>query len=315
VVRPATTNVPEQGNVDVPAVGAFVSPEVLTGDIFGFRQNDGARQPILKDQPMPKGVVFKVQVGAFKNEIPQELFSDMTPVMGETTASGVTRYTAGMFTTPEAAEKARAQVRERGYRDAFVVAYEDGRRIPMAQAVKAMQPLAPAVAIAPATTTGRPAAVIKPPAQAAAPVDEARVLDAYPATAEELLKQFAPPADAAAYYNDPTAAPARQVETVKGLFFTVQVGVYSKPTPLDRLFNITPLNSERTETNKIRYTTGVFLDQDRARARRDEAVGLGVKDAFITAYLNGKRIPMRDARALLQKFGPSVLADPAIETR
>jgi hypothetical protein len=104
------------------------------------------------------------------------------------------------------------------------------------------------------------------------------------------------------------------VETVKGLFFTVQVGVYSKPTALDKLFNITPLNSERTETNKIRYTTGVFLDMDKVRSRKDQAVTLGVKDAFITAYLNGKRIPMRDARALVQKFGPSVLADPALAT-
>lgn len=311
-VRAATTGAPEQGNAAALPAGAFVAPEVLTGDIFGFKEAGAAAAPIAMDAPMPKGVVFKVQVGAFKNGIPPALFSDMMPVMGETTPSGVTRYTAGLFTTPEAAQKAQALVRERGYRDAFVVAYEDGRRIPMAQAVKAMQPLAPVASAAPVVAT---APVTPPPAQAAAPVDEAQVLAAYPATAEELLKQFAPPADAAAYYNDPTAAPARQVETVKGLFFTVQVGVYSKPTPLDRLFNITPLNSERTETNKIRYTTGVFLDQERARARRDEAVGLGVKDAFITAYLNGKRIPMRDARALLQKFGPSVLADPAIETR
>ncbi len=42
---------------------------------------------------------------------------------------------------------------------------------------------------------------------------------------------------------------------------------------------------------------------------------LGVKDAVITAYLTGKRIPMRDARALINKFGPSVFADPSVITR
>jgi hypothetical protein len=141
------------------------------------------------------------------------------------------------------------------------------------------------------------------------------VLAKYPATPEQLLAQFAPPADATAYYNDPKAAPARQVETVKGLFFTVQVGVYSKPTALDKLFNITPLNSERTELQKIRYTTGVYVDMEKARARKDQSVGLGVKDAFVTAYLNGKRIPMRDARALIAKFGQAVFVDPAIITR
>ncbi|MBK8612955.1 MAG: PD40 domain-containing protein [Flavobacteriales bacterium] len=298
--------------------GGFRMPEVLSSDIFGFRAADAAPQPILKDQPMPEGVVYKVQIGAFKNDIPEELFRDMLPVMGETTASGVTRYTAGLFTTPEGAERAQKLVRERGYRDAFVVAYDDGRRISMAQARQSSTPLPAGGTVAQAApVTERPAAVIQAPltpASAVQPLDDAQVLASYPATAEDLLKQFAPPTDATAYYNDPAAAPARQVETVKGLFFTVQVGVYSKPTALDKLFNITPLNSERTETNKIRYTTGVFLDMDKVRLRKDEAVSLGVKDAFITAYLNGKRIPMRDARALLQKFGPSVLADPTIAT-
>ena len=67
---------------------------------------------------------------------------------------------------------------------------------------------------------------------------------------------------------------------------------------------------DSTESAKVRYTTGRFLDMDAARARKDEAMGLGVKDAFVTAYLNGKRIPVREATALLQQFGPSILAQP-----
>ena len=34
------------------------------------------------------------------------------------------------------------------------------------------------------------------------------------------------------------------------------------------------------------------------------------RDAFVTAYLKGKRIPTRESNALLEKFGPAILATP-----
>ncbi len=287
------------------------------------RKREGA---IPIDAPMPAGVVFKVQVGAFRKALSDEAFQDMTPLSGERTASGLVRYTAGMFTSPEAAAKASGTIRDMGYADAFVVAYVDGKRVSVDQARRVLagrpedavagipQPVrTPTPVPAPApTSTSTPTPVPQPSTTSTTPpaTGEDATLAAYPATAAEILEGFRPSTEAAAYYNDPNAAPARQVETVKGLFFTVQVGVYSKPTALDRLFNITPLNSERTETGKIRYTTGMFLSVATASVRRVEAVGLGVKDAFVTAYLNGRRIPMQEANALLARFGPSILAEP-----
>lgn len=312
----ATSAPPTAGAPAAPAMPRLLAP--LTADVFEIGAapvDESGRIPL--DVPMPQGIVFKVQVGAFRHEVPTETFKDMAPLAGEAVGNGLVRYTAGMFTSAQAAARATTQVRERGYRDAFVVAYQDGRRVPLAQAMRASSPATASVPAAQPVAEARPTPVEVRPVQpvATAELTDAEVLTKYPTTAEQLLAQFTPPPDATAYYNDPAAAPARQVETVKGLFYTVQVGVYSKPTALDKLFNITPLNSERTETNKIRYTTGVFVDMDRARARKDQTVALGVKDAFITAYLNGKRIPMRDARALVARFGQAVFADPSIVTR
>lgn len=346
-------------------------PRQLDSDIFQLRPAGERRSTAIPmDVAMPEGIVFKVQIGAFRSAVPEEAFSDMTPVMGENVGNGLVRYTAGLFTGYEHAAQAKDLVRERGYRDAFVVAYRDGVRISLAEAMREsnaelasartinpgsdvapgtpqrsstrqeqpatggertaqQQPSTEGRAPAEATTTSEPAApttatqpqgpvvsIVAPPTVAPSGVasataeDPAVVLAAYPATAEAIMATFAPPADASSYYNVPGAAPARQVETIKGLFFTVQVGVYSKPVALDKLFNITPLNSERTEAGKIRYTTGFYLDVDEARVRKDATVVLGVQDAFVTAYLNGKRIPMREARALLEKFGPAILAQP-----
>lgn len=310
----------------------FDVPAALEEDIFSLRTpGERVDARIGVDQPKPAGLVFSVQIGAFRNPIPADLFSDIVPVMGESAGGGLTRYTAGLFDDYGAADRARGQVRDRGYRDAFVVAYRDGVRITLAEALRMQATPSPAFAQEPpvrptyrsldpdtvriAAVPDSEPALIQRPSEIVQAEADTNLLQAYPSSAEAIVAQFKPAADAASYYNDPTAAPARQVEMVKGLFFTVQVGVYSKPVPLAKLFNIDPLNSERTETGKIRYTTGVFLDTERARERKDEAVTLGVKDAFVTAYLNGRRIPMVEARALLARHGSAILADPSIGTR
>ncbi len=379
---PTTRNA---GNATFSTALPFAIPEELVTDMFELRPPESrTAATIPMDARMPQGIVFKVQIGAFRNAIREEAFSDMTPVMGENTESGLVRYTAGLFTGFQQAAVAKEKVRDRGYRDAFVVAYRDGVRIPLGVAmreVREAQPLAansaPAgtqgrqsatgtVTTTPATTTQNPATVQPTPADrtaenapqgtatttrstqgtstpppttgntvlepavrattgtvppgiisvpvatpaAVTPPTAEELLAKYPTTAEAIVSAFVPQPDASAYYNVPGAAPANQVETIRGLFYTVQVGVYSKPVALDKLFNITPLNSERTETAKVRYTTGIYTDTEQARIRKDQAVGLGVKDAFITAYLNGKRIPMQEAAALLQQFGPAILAQP-----
>jgi len=313
--------------LDAPST--FRMPDELVEDVFLLNEVTARREEAIPmDMELPSGIVFKVQIGAFRKPVPQEAFSDMTPVMGETVGNGLVRYTAGLFTGAEGALAAKDLVRERGYRDAFVVAYRDGKRIPLGEAMRATQQTAQAASpirvrgaseepaariVESPVPAAPPAIVIKQPVaavQGSAADDDAAILARYPTSAQQIVEAFVPSTEAAAYYNVPGAAPAKQVETIKGLFFTVQVGVYSRPVPLDKLFNITPLNSELTETAKVRYTTGRYMDLDAARSRKDAAVGLGVKDAFITAYLNGKRIPVREATALLQQFGPAILAQP-----
>lgn len=127
------------------------------------------------------------------------------------------------------------------------------------------------------------------------------------AVVQNALETFIPPDTASSYYSDTTAAPATQVETLRGLFFSVQVGVYSKPTALDRLFNISPLNSELMEGGRIRYTSGTFETVNDANTYRNKMVRMGVPDSFVIAYFNGKRIPIQDALYLANKFGKDIM--------
>jgi hypothetical protein len=126
------------------------------------------------------------------------------------------------------------------------------------------------------------------------------------AIVENIMARFQPDDSVSSYYDDPQAAPAEQVEKMLGLFYTVQVGVYSKPTQLDRIYNITPLNSELMDDGHIRYTSGKFDNIKSAGQYREKMVALGVRDAFVIAYFNGKRIPLEDALYLSAKFGKKV---------
>ena len=122
---------------------------------------------------------------------------------------------------------------------------------------------------------------------------------------DQAIKSFVP--KDTMYYDQKGSAPAKQVEGMIGLFFTVQVGVYSKPTQLDELFNITPLNSELMDGRRIRYTSGVFGSLEEAESYRKAVVLKGVKDAFIVAYFNGRRIPLDEGIYLRSKFGDKIV--------
>jgi hypothetical protein len=91
----------------------------------------GAQNPIPVDEQMPMGIVYTVQVGAFRNPIPNNTFNEFAPVMGQKLNNGFTRYMAGLFPDKKSATQARNESRMMGYSDAFVVVYKDGKRVGM----------------------------------------------------------------------------------------------------------------------------------------------------------------------------------------
>ncbi|MDP5076265.1 MAG: hypothetical protein NWP82_07275, partial [Flavobacteriales bacterium] len=60
------------------------------------------------------------------------------------------------------------------------------------------------------------------------------------------------------YYSDPLAVPANLIEKTEGVFFTVQVGVYGKPSRNTILNTYSDLHVEKLQNGQIRYTSGKF---------------------------------------------------------
>lgn len=81
------------------------------------------------EQPTSKGVLFKVQVGAFKNFDITKYFDRHQNFSGEVDADGTMKYTLGVFSEYWEADKFKKYMREMGVKGAWIVSYKDGKRV------------------------------------------------------------------------------------------------------------------------------------------------------------------------------------------
>jgi len=75
---------------------------------------------------------FKIQVGALRNVNLRKFdnLRDIGQIETETAEGGITKILLGSYNDHTAAEKTLSTVRNRGFRDAFIVEYLDGNRLP-----------------------------------------------------------------------------------------------------------------------------------------------------------------------------------------
>ncbi len=195
--------------------------------------------------------------------------------MAQDAGNGITRYTAGFFKTFNVANQAKTKIRSIGYSDAFVVAFYNGKRINITKA-KAMLD---GTATAPKENT-----------------------DFLPMNNNINDNTTTNTNDNTVDVNETEEVKdgiSTDVRNIDGIFYTIQVGVYSKPVTPDQLTNLTPLNSERTSTGLIRYTSGNYKTISRANLAKTRIRLRGLSDAFIIAYRDGKRISVKKANELI----------------
>jgi len=83
-----------------------------------------------------KGVVFKVQLGAFREKDLRQY--DNSPNFSAEGADDLRKYTIGVFRDYYQADKFKKYLREMGVKDAWVVSYKDGRRVPMKEVLESV---------------------------------------------------------------------------------------------------------------------------------------------------------------------------------
>jgi len=85
--------------------------------------------PVVNPMDFSKGVVFKVQVGAFKNKDLAKYFDNNPNFGGEARDGEPQKITIGIFRDYWEADTFKKYMRDMGVKDAWIVPYRDGQRV------------------------------------------------------------------------------------------------------------------------------------------------------------------------------------------
>ncbi|MCC6838132.1 MAG: SPOR domain-containing protein, partial [Bacteroidia bacterium] len=81
-----------------------------------------------------KGIVLRVQLGAYKNRLSKGVFKDVPNLIEIKTEDGLYKYMTGSFTNFDEAAKHKVEMVLKGYQGAFITAYKDGKRVSLEEA-------------------------------------------------------------------------------------------------------------------------------------------------------------------------------------
>ncbi len=89
-----------------------------------------------KNTNWDKGLVFKVQIGAFTNKDLQKFFDNHPNFGGEVREDGTQAITLGVFRDYWDADTFKKYLREMGVSDAWIVAYQDAQRVDLKEVLE-----------------------------------------------------------------------------------------------------------------------------------------------------------------------------------
>jgi hypothetical protein len=91
---------------------------------------------VVNENDITNETTYRIQVIAVNQELSDEVFSGVKNVISFTGKDGLIRYMAGSFVEYKDAIDYQAQMKARGFEDAFIVTYKNGERISLNVAIK-----------------------------------------------------------------------------------------------------------------------------------------------------------------------------------
>ncbi len=108
----------------------------VTKPVLGwFSEEYKEEEEIPVNPDLPEGLIYRIQVAAFRNPKESGFFKGLGPVsVYRAEGSDINFYYIGLFRSGEDANKALIKVRQKGFGDAFILALMDGVRVSIEKA-------------------------------------------------------------------------------------------------------------------------------------------------------------------------------------
>ena len=90
---------------------------------------------VKKEIDFSNSTVYRVQIGAFNVNLSEKIFQGVDNVVSFKGNDGLVRYMTGSFDNYSDAINYRNQMKSRGFEDAFIVTFKDGKRVPLSKSI------------------------------------------------------------------------------------------------------------------------------------------------------------------------------------
>jgi cell division septation protein DedD len=262
-----------------------------------------------------KGLFYTVQIGVYNSEVSKARLKNLPDIVSAHINNQV-RYSSGKYCTPEQASVAKNNAVAKGISDAFVTAYYKGERITLSQAkdlvASGVSPCSDGTTQTTSTEDEQPVVGSQQPSTSGSQTSgssQPAVGSQQPAVSGQqsssvtqntpLTTQDSQPAIQNPEHSTTLSTKPPVPET--GLVYSVQIGAFREEVPVDIANQFLQLASKGVKnyldqaSGLTVYQFGVCTTKEEAEALREEAVKVGITDAFIVVFKDGRKIPMEDA--------------------
>jgi len=252
-----------------------------------------------------KGVFYCIQIGVYKEQVSSDRLYNLSPLMYDAYGNGFIRHTCGKYYDFNIAIEEQNRIRQLGIKDAFVIAYVDGKRVNNYEAatlISKMETIPKDQIIV--TSTGRVQPNNRDNANLADNNNNNNNINNNNNNINNNNNNINNNNNNI-NNNNPAINENRVTDNKPVIEYYIQLGVFKTDVNdiIKNSFRRLAGNNKLyklTGNNSIVYRIGTYKSYNSAQAGLNNVRAGGVKDAFVVALIDGKRVDVATARAAEQ---------------